>query len=129
MRSPRADWHVLVAALGFSVGLVLWSVAFAHSASAQIAPNGRGRFQGIDAKPEAAAPAIIAAFDAYQVVGVGAAHGNKDLDDFLISLIRHPAFPTAVNDIVVECGNSRYQAILDRYIAGETVALSEVRQV
>ena len=52
----------------------------------------------------------------------------KDLDDFILHVVRNPAFPTKVNDIVVECGNSLYQPILDRYIAGEAVSLSEARQ-
>jgi hypothetical protein len=34
-----------------------------------------------------------------------------------------------VNDIAVECGNSLYQPVLDRYIAGEDVAFAEVRKV
>jgi hypothetical protein len=57
-----------------------------------------------------------------------AAHGNKDLDDLILHLIRDPAFPHKVNDIVVECGNSLYQGILDRYIGGDNVPLSEVQQ-
>lgn len=48
--------------------------------------------------------------------------------DFYIDLTRNSAFPDKVNDIVVECGNSLYQTILDRHIAGEDVPLSEVRQ-
>lgn len=43
-------------------------------------------------------------------------------------MIRNPALPGKVNDIVVECGNSRYQGMLDRYIAGEDVPLAEARQ-
>jgi hypothetical protein len=82
-----------------------------------------------DPKPEDATKAILAAFDRYEVVGMDAAHGNKDLDDFILHLVRTPAFPSKVNDIAVECGNSLYQPILDRYIAGEDVPLSEVRQV
>ena len=39
------------------------------------------------------------------------------------------AFSEKVNDIEVECGNSLYQPILDRYIAGEDVAFTEVRKV
>jgi hypothetical protein len=85
--------------------------------------------KGADPKPVDATTAILTAFDRYQVVGMSAAHGNKDLDDFILGLIRVPAFPTKVNDIVVECGNSMYQPLLDRYIAGENVPLSEVRQV
>jgi hypothetical protein len=34
-----------------------------------------------------------------------------------------------VNDIEVECGNSLFHPILDRYIAGEDVAFTEVRKV
>jgi hypothetical protein len=84
--------------------------------------------KGIDPRPEDATKAILTAFDRYEIVGMDAAHGNKDLDDFIFHLVRNPTFPTKVNDIVVECGNSLYQPILDRYIAGEDVPLSEVRQ-
>src|SRR5208282_5740167 len=80
-------------------------------------------------KPQDATNAILAAFDKYEVVGMGAGHGNKDLDDLILHLVRDPAFPTKVDDIAVECGNSLYQPILDRYIAGDEVPLSEVRQV
>ena len=84
---------------------------------------------GTDPRPQDAAKAILAAFDKYEVVGMGAAHGNKDLDDFILNLIRNPELPGRVNDIVVECGNSLYQPILDRYIAGDDVPLEEARQV
>ena len=53
----------------------------------------------------------------------------KDVDDFILSIIRNPAFPEKVNDIAVECGNSLYQPVLDRYIAGEEVPFTEVRKV
>src|SRR3984957_11454672 len=82
-----------------------------------------------DVKPEDPTRAIIAAFNKYEVVGMSAAHGNKDLDDLILHIVRNPAFPTKVNDIAVECGNSLYQSILDRYIAGEDIPLSEARQV
>ena len=72
---------------------------------------------------------MLAAFDKYEVVGLPAAHGMKDLDDFILSLIRNPSFSEKVNDIEVECGNSLYQPVLDRYIAGEDVAFTEVRKV
>jgi hypothetical protein len=84
---------------------------------------------GTDPKPADATTAILTAFDKYEVVGISAAHGNKDLDDFVLHIVRNSAFPTKVNDIVVECGNSLYQQTLDRYVAGEDVPLTEVRQV
>jgi hypothetical protein len=79
--------------------------------------------------PVPAVPAILAAFDRYEVVAMPEAHGMKDVDDFILTLIRDPRFPGKVNDIAVECGNSLYQPVLDRYIAGEDVAFMEVRKV
>ena len=79
--------------------------------------------------PEDPTKAVLAAFDKYEVVGMGAAHGNKDLDDLVLHLLRDPTFPDKVNDVVVECGNSLYQPILDRYIASGEVTISEARQV
>jgi hypothetical protein len=79
--------------------------------------------------PEDPTTAILAAFDKYEVVGMDAAHGNKDLDDLILHLVRDPRFPSKVNDVVVECGNSLYQDVLDRYIAGDAVPLTEARKV
>jgi hypothetical protein len=76
---------------------------------------------GADPTPEPAVPAILAAFDKYEIVGMPEAHGLKDVDDFILSLVRNPAFSERVNDIEVECGNSLYQPVLDRYIAGGDV--------
>jgi hypothetical protein len=84
---------------------------------------------GSNPKPEDATKAILAAFEKYEIVGMNAAHGNRDIDDFILNLIRNPAFPSKVNDVAVECGNSLYQPILDRYIEGDDVPLSEVQLV
>jgi len=84
---------------------------------------------GSDPVPKPAVSAILGAFDKYEVVGMPEAHGSKDLDDFILSLIRNPTFSEKVNDIAVECGNSLYQPVLDRYIAGEDVPFTEVRKV
>jgi hypothetical protein len=67
--------------------------------------------------------AVLAAFDRYQVVA-----GDSPVE-FWLDLIRNPGLPGKVNDIAVECGNSLYQPVLDRYIAGEDVPLAEVRPV
>jgi hypothetical protein len=96
-------------------------IALAMIASAQAVPRDPG--------PQNATPAILAAFDKYQIVAMHAAHGLKDNDDYILSLIRDPVFPDKVNDIVVECGNGFYQNLLDRYIGAERVPLSEAQQV
>ena len=63
-------------------------------------------------KPEEATHAILGAFDGYRSRRNGSGHGNKDLDDLILRVVRDPAFPNKVNDIVVECGNSLYQPVL-----------------
>src|SRR5260370_10197125 len=82
---------------------------------------------GAEPRPEPAVSAILAAFDKYEVVGMPEAHGMKDLDDFILSLISNPSFPEKVNDIDGECGNSLYQSVWDRYIAGRYVPFGEVQ--
>jgi len=84
---------------------------------------------GSEPVPEPAVPAILAAFDKYEVVAMPQGHGMQDLNDFILTLIRNPAFSEKVNDIEVEFGNSLYQPILDRYIAGENVSFTEVQKV
>jgi len=79
--------------------------------------------------PRDAATAILDAFAHYDVVGMNAAHSDKTQDEFILALIRQPRFATTVDDIVVECGNRRFQPTLDRFIAGEDVPLESVRPV
>ena len=54
-------------------------------------------------------------------------HGNEQGAAFRAKLYRDPRFQAVVNDIVVESGNGRHQAMMDRYIAGETVPEKELR--
>jgi hypothetical protein len=115
---------------GVVIFLGLRSTALKPSQSPRKAADvGLESLSGNNPNPEDPTKAILAAFDKYEVVGMDAAHGNKDLDDLILHLLRDPGLPSKVNDIVVECGNSLYQGILDRYIAGDEVPLSEVRQV
>jgi hypothetical protein len=113
-------------AISLVVILVCFAAASAVSAAqASVAPSAmRSR---LDPKP--ALPSVLATFSLYEVVGIDAAHGDKDIDDFILALIRNPSFPYRVNDIAVECGNSLYQPVLDRYIAGEQVPFAEVKKV
>jgi len=114
--------YLLAAAL--AVMLVLATPLMARAQN-QHAPKPTGA----EPVPEPAIPAILAAFDKYEVVAMPEAHGLKDLDDFILTLIRTPAFAEKVNNIEVECGNSLYQPVLDRYIAGDDVPFNDVQKV
>src|SRR5262245_4941085 len=80
-------------------------------------------------KPTNAVEGLIAAFDSFPIVALGELHWCLNEHEFIAALIKHPSFAEKVNDIVVEFGNAKYQPIMDRYIAGETVARTELRQV
>src|ERR1700681_3429251 len=57
--------------------------ALGHIAAAQLPTR--------EPTPEPAVPAILSLFDTYEVVGMNAAHRMKDLDDFILALVRNPA--------------------------------------
>ena len=105
--------------------VVAWLMSCAQTTSGPQA----AKSSADDAVHEPAIPAVLSAFDSHQVVAMPAGHGKKDIDDFILALVRDPRFPDKVNDIAVECGNSLYQPVLDRYIAGIDVPFHEVRKV
>lgn len=71
--------------------------------------------------------AILEAARDHLIVGVGERHHSAPTHERLRRLVRDPRFPSAFQDIVVEFGNSRYQGVMDRYIAGEPVPAEELR--
>jgi hypothetical protein len=108
---------------GITVLLLVLTLTTAYAQTQQ------RRTKGADPIAQPAISAILAAFDKYEVVAMPQGHGMQDLNDFIFSLIRNPAFSGKVNDIEVEFGNSLYQPMLDRYIAGESVPFTELQRV
>src|SRR5262249_54956188 len=49
--------------------------------------------------------------------------------DLIVALVRDARFLPNGGDVVVECGNARYQDRIDRYIAGDTVDQKSLSQV
>lgn len=93
------------------------------------APVSQPTISGRDPVVRVAAEAIYDAYRRYDVVAMSAAHGNQNLDNFILELLSNPRFPGKINDIVVECGNSLYQSELDHYIAGDPVSLVQIQKV
>lgn len=81
------------------------------------------------AVPVPAAKAIADAFDAHQIVAIPDAHGNPAIHAFNLAIVRDAQVDAAVDDIVVEFGNAKYQDILDRFERGEDVPYESLRQV
>jgi len=55
-------------------------------------------------------------------------HWNEQRHRFRLKLIQDPRFVAAFDDIVVEFGSSRYQKLMDRFVAGADVARGSLRQ-
>ena len=73
--------------------------------------------------------AIFQAFDSHSIVLLGEVHWSAQQHRFIQRLLRDPRLPGAVNDIAVEFGNSLYQPLIDRYVAGEPVPMDSLRLV
>lgn len=93
--------------------------------------SGTGGRTNADLRERPAVDLILNAFEDYPLVALseGAGHGQLDTRDFFTTLIRDSRFPHAVRNIVIEFGNARYQAVMDRYASGEPVARDELRHV
>lgn len=72
---------------------------------------------------------LIAAFDRFDVVALGEAHGRQADSDLRIALVRHPDFAKKVRAIVVEFASTTEQATLDRYIQGGDVSRAQLARV
>ena len=84
---------------------------------------------GVEPHPVDAVQAILSKFDNYSLVGLGMSHRQQDEADFSLTLVRDPRFAAKVKNVVVECGNSLYQPVLDRYINGEDIPLEQIQLV
>jgi hypothetical protein len=87
---------------------------------AMFAVAGRGACQDSVRRAVAIDPVtgIIDALKTHQIVALGDVHGNVQLQELRLKLIRDPRFPAAVNDIVVEGGNPKHQDVMDKYVNG-----------
>jgi hypothetical protein len=103
-----------------SILIALASVAslVAQQLSARAAP------QPIDA-----VTGIVDALRTHDVVTVTDAHGSKTVEAFWAALLRDRRLPGVVDDIVMESGNSRFQAVIDRYVDGEDVPYDQLQHV
>ena len=72
--------------------------------------------------------AILQLFEQHPIVMFGEVHGCVQEHVLLKKLVTSPEFAARVNDVVIEMGNSLYQEVLDRYIAGENVPMEQLRK-
>lgn len=111
------------------IAIMTWvSVGEAIAPAARMA-KASGRPQGVPPAERQVFQSVIHLFDRFPIVALGETHWIQNERDFETALVQAPGFANAVNDVVMECGNARYQGVLDRYVAGEDVPYAEVQQV
>ena len=91
------------------------------------ADHSRATFPSPRIKP--AVEGVLDLFNQKAVVALGDYHGLAQEEAFYIALIRDPEFAEKVGNVVVEFGGEGAQDIIDRYVAGENVPLTELRRV
>jgi uncharacterized protein (TIGR03435 family) len=85
---------------------------------------------GADPQPVDGIDFVLRAFEKYPIVAIGDLPGCEEFHDFVRALVRTRAFPSKVNDIVVDFGNPLYQPLVDRYVLeGELTPREVLRHV
>ena len=76
-----------------------------------------------------AVEAILRITDSVPIVAIGDVHEVAELGAFRLRLLRDSRLPAHVQDIVIEGGNSLYQAVADRFVNGEPVSDDSLRLI
>jgi hypothetical protein len=73
---------------------------------------------------------IIETFKDCNIIGLGeGGHGLENSHHFFHTLLHNKTIQEILDVVIVEFANTDYQAILDRYIFGETVDLDDIRKI
>ena len=91
--------------------------------------NTAARAQPVPAVPVNPVDGIVEAFRSHQVVMLPGGHGSKPFHDLLLDIVRDPRIQSVLTDIVVEFGSSRYQDLIDRFMLGDEISDTALRQV
>jgi hypothetical protein len=75
------------------------------------------------------AQALVSTFDHLDILAIGDTHQRRFDSELRIAVVRQREFARKVRFIVVEFANTADQPILDRYINGENVPLTELQRV
>jgi hypothetical protein len=78
---------------------------------------------------ESAIDGVLDLFKQQSIIALADAHGLAQEEAFYSALVRDPRFAKEVGNVVVEFGGSAAQSIIDRYVDGQDVSVTELRQV
>ena len=109
---PQSESHGMHDVVRLLRGLLVCTLSMITSALGTI-QDGTQPKPAVPLEPLAAS---LEAFRTHDIVALGeGAHGTEQAHAFRLALIRDARIASAVNDVVVECGNARYQDVMDRF--------------
>ena len=73
--------------------------------------------------------AIASALDSFPIVAIADLHGAAELGAFRTRLLADSRVLDRIDDVVIEAGNSLYQALADRYVRGDSVPIDSLRLI
>lgn len=120
---------VAMAVAGSALAVSLIQAPLIRAQSPQRTAPTRVRLPDESTGIDGIARTLISAFDQFDIVALGEAHGRTLDSDLRIAVVRHPDFAKKVRSIVVEFGSTTEQSTLDRYIRGENVSRSQLEQI
>lgn len=83
----------------------------------------------VSARSRGAVGEIARQFDRHPLIMIGELHRGIETHAFLQQLLRDPRFICKADDVVVEFGNSRLQALADSYASGGEVSESQLQSL
>jgi hypothetical protein len=115
-------------ARGVKAVILVFAVVLLLSGNAlRAAPSGEAAEAAPWVKP--AVDGVLDLFKQKSVVALGDEHGMAQEEVLYSALIRDSRFAQDIGNVVVEFGGEASQDIIDRYVAGENVPLTELRRV
>jgi hypothetical protein len=117
-RGDLSRRRLLGNSLGVTVAATLGIVAPWSSSVAQAGAN----------DPQArVTDAILGAFEKHRLVAMAEAHGLQEFHDTITQVLTGQGAADAIDDIVVEFGNSLHQAMMDGFISGGAINNVDLR--
>ena len=128
-RASRVNRGRSLAALLVASATLLATAACSGGPSTAVSPSPSDQPRSPHVKVVGAVRFLTDALQRYPIVALGESHNLKEAGEFYAALVQNPAFAAAADAVVVEFGNSRYQSLVDRYVAGGRVSPRRLRRV